>query len=101
MSRTTVTLGDESWVFDEDEITVDDAIALKYATGMNVVPMLQGMTEWDGEAMRALVWFCKHRAGEHPGDPKGISFRLLDLKMEQEPDPTEGSETPTGTDATA
>lgn len=100
MSRTTVTLGSESWVLDEDEITVEDGIALKYATGLNVVPMLQGVAEWDGEAMRALVWFLRFKAGEQVS-PKSINFRLMDLRMEQEPDPTEGDGTPSESAATA
>ncbi len=99
MSRITVRLGDQSWEFDEDEITVEDGIALKYATGLNVIPMLQGLQEWDGQAMRALVWFCKHKAGEKVA-PDSISFKMMDLQMEQVPDPTKGDGTPSESVAT-
>jgi hypothetical protein len=96
VSRIRVRLEDESWLLDEDDITIEDAIALKYATGLSLKPFFQGLEDADGVALRALVWFLRGKQGS----PEAVNFRITALKLEPEPDPTEGDATPSASDAT-
>jgi hypothetical protein len=97
VSRIRVRLEDESWFFDEDEVTIEDAIALKYATGLALKPFFEGLSDMDGVALRALVWFLRGKQGS----PEAVNFKVTALKLEQEPDPTEGDATPSESAATA
>lgn len=101
--RTTVTLADEVYTFDETELTLDDLFRIKSASGLALKPLMQGINEGDPTALQALVWFCRLQAGR-PEDIRTVDFRLADLKLEpvleEAPDPTEDatSSEPAATD---
>ncbi len=86
--RTLVKLGDESWTFDEDEITIQDAYMLKAETGLALRPFFEGLADMDPQCLQALVWFLRRKAGE-PVRIADVNFRVTALKMEQEESPTE------------
>lgn len=93
MSKLAISVkGQGEWEFDDSELTLADAFAIKSATGLALKPFLEGVGEMDPHCLRALIWFVRGK------DVKleKIDFRLSDVEVEQieESDPTSGSETP-------
>jgi len=58
-----ITLADETWTFDEESMLNTEAIALKRTTGLTISTLLGGIYTGDPEAITALVWLCRRRAG--------------------------------------
>lgn len=98
--RMTVTLGDESWVLDEDEIDLNDAFLIKKSTGLNMKQFFVGLAEMDPDSLRAMIWFLRYKDGNAIPLAQ-VNFKLTALNMEDEADPTEGDETPSESGATA
>ena len=90
-----VILGDESWHWDPDEITVDEALLIKKHTGLSWGPFRIGLMQSDPEAVRALIWFLRQR--ETPGLElswvKG--FRMNDVTVEPDSPEVEQTDPPT------
>jgi hypothetical protein len=82
MANVILSLGDKHWDFDDAEIELKDAFAIKAATGLNLKPFLEGVAEMDPLSIQGLVWFVRHKAGEKV-NLADINFRLADLKMDQ------------------
>lgn len=93
-TRVRVTVGEESYVFDRDALTLTDVYAIKSASGLNLNPFLNGLGDGDPAALQTLVWFLRHKDGKQ-GDRLQIDFKLGDFDMEAlddaESDPTEAS----------
>lgn len=78
--------GEELGVFDETQITLDDAFALEGNAGQTINQMLAGLAPMQATALRSLVWFMRYKAGA--AVPKeSINFILTDLSYEAIPDP--------------
>ena len=91
-------VGDESWVFDVDDILLSELFAIKSASGLGLKAFIDGISEMDPIALQIMVWLCKTRAGQHL-DPSSINFRLGDMRMEND-DPAPLEPTTSGNDAT-
>ena len=79
-----VRLGDQSWTFDENEITLRDAFAIKATSGLSMKPFIAGIDEMDPLALQTLVWFCKFKAGDST-ERALVDFKLADLALEDVP----------------
>jgi hypothetical protein len=94
VSRTSVKLDGQSWMFDEDDITIQDAYMLKSVTGMGLRGFFEGLQDMDPQCLQALVWFLRRKAGEQVQMDE-VNFKVTSLQMEQQPDPTNGNDEPT------
>lgn len=84
----TVTLdGELLGTFDDDELTLDDAIVFENSTKMPLQDMLNQIDLLRPLALRALVWWMKYKAGK-PEDLAAINFKLKQLKIESVDFPT-------------
>jgi hypothetical protein len=67
--------------FDEEHLSVDEARQIKKHAGLTVRGFLNGLKEYDVDALVALVWLAKHRTGD-PTPWDAIAFDLLgDLEI--------------------
>lgn len=64
--------------FDDDKLSNVEAIALKKVSGLMPDVFFKGINEVDPEAITALVWLAKRRAGEHV-KYGGLEFDLLQV----------------------
>lgn len=85
------TVGETVYDWDDDHVLNTEAIALKKASGLTTMQLMEGISEFDAEALTAMVWLAKRRAGETEADGKplrmgGLEFDLggLDLHMVDE-----------------
>lgn len=80
-----VTLADKSWDFDEANITLKEAFAIKAASGgLPMRQFIQGLYDADPLCLQVLVWFI--RRGEEPTlRPDDVDFRLADLDIDLPP----------------
>jgi hypothetical protein len=86
-----VWLADEDLgIFDEQKFDLKDAFTIKGAVGLNVQPFFKGVNEQDPLCLQTLVWWLRFRVGNIQ-DRLGINFALSDLRIEDEPDPTQES----------
>jgi hypothetical protein len=90
--------GEVLGVFDENELTLNDAFTLEANAGQTVNEMLAGLAPLRAQSLRALVWFMKWKRGD-PEHISAIDFKLTDLSYEAvvEPDPTRASSEPDAT----
>src|SRR5262245_39597318 len=98
------TVRGERLCFDEEHLTVEEARAIKQHAGLTIRGFLDGLREYDVDALVALIWLAKHRAGEPaPWNNNGLgSLDLLtdiDIIPDEEaaPDPPPGGATSTST----
>jgi len=84
-----IKLGDESWDFDPQELTLREAFAIKSAIGLNFRPFLNGMMEMDPDCLQMLLWLVRTRNGERI-DRTSIDFPLAQLQIEVTGDDPEG-----------
>ncbi len=91
MARLRITLGDESWEFDEEEIYLDELFAIKSATGLSGTGFGQGINDMDPAALQGLIWLLRRRTGVQQ-DIKSINFRIGDLKATPIPEPDESED---------
>lgn len=79
-----VTLGPECWTFDEESMRNTEAIALQKTTGMRWAQLTGGLYIGNAEAITALVWLCRRRAGVPDADNRysQLDFDLRDFDWE-------------------
>lgn len=63
---------------DQERLSIAEAMEIKQATGLTVRGFLNGLKEYDVEAIVALVWLARSRAGER-GSIKQIIASNFDL----------------------
>lgn len=108
MGNKIVTLGDERWEFDPEQLMLSDLFAIKAASGLDGVGFEHGLNRADPAAYQALIWLLRRRAGEQVAigsiDFPVSALRLEDAPtaVEEEPEnPTETGSEPVGTATSA
>lgn len=99
------TVDGTEYEFDQNKLALAEAIAIKKATGLTVVGFQSGLKEMDPEALQAMVWLAKRRAGMATR-LQDVDFDVVDLcatmRYEAPPDatadPQSGQPTQTGSD---
>jgi hypothetical protein len=85
--------GDDLGTFNDERITLQDAFAIKAASGLNLKPFFTGLNEMDPLSVQTLVWFLKHKKGEQIPLAE-LDFVIADLDMtEVKEDPSQPAET--------
>lgn len=102
--------GTEYEVPDMEQLTTKELRTIKENTGMGLRPLLRGMAEWDADALVAVVYVAKVRAGEKVSWSDFDDLRpLVDIEDIEDADEPDGSEPeqeggksnpPTGTSST-
>src|SRR5947199_5118912 len=97
------TIDGTEYEFDQNKLALSESIAVKKVTGLTVKTFQEGLGEMDPEALQAMVWLAKRRAGE--------AVRLQDIEFDvvafskslrnedapgEQTDPLSGQPTPTG-----
>lgn len=59
-------LDDQKYAYDTDTYPLFEARLVKALTGLNAGAYLRGLGEMDEEALAAMVYLAKRRAGEEP-----------------------------------
>ena len=91
-----VWLADEDLgVFDEHAFTLSDAYLIEghsggNASGLSVNEFMAGINRGQPLAIQTLIWWLKFKQGVNV-DRAAIDFKIADLRLEDEPDPTEAS----------
>lgn len=80
-----ITLAGVTYDHDPNKLLNSDAIKVKRLTGMTVATWQQGLLTDDPEAVKALVWLLKVRAGEDP-DWDELDFDHAELIYGDQPD---------------
>ena len=84
----TVTLaGELLGTFDENELTLTDALTLENTTGLTFPEMMAGISPRQPVPLRALVWFMRYKQG-NPPHISTIDFKLVDLTWAAVENPT-------------
>jgi len=73
-----VTLGDETWEFDTDDLTIDQLIAIEDAAGQTPSEWINDVVKNRGRAMKVLVWWLQGRKVP----PDSVEFRVGDLTID-------------------
>src|SRR5262245_53273096 len=89
---------------DQERLSVGEALQIKRATGLTVRGFLQGLREYDVDALVSLVWLARSRAGERVTIEQVIASNfdvLQDVELQPEAEdeevgPTEGPAAPNG-----
>lgn len=76
-----LTVDGETYQVDDGRMLNTEAIALKKATGLAVQELWQGVTDFDAEALTALVWLARRRAGEMALRYTAVEFDLGQIDM--------------------
>jgi hypothetical protein len=91
MGRKMISLGDEKYVFDDQSLTLNDAFAIKSASGLDLVPFQNGLNTMSPLSLQTLIWWLRQKHGR-PEDIRTIDFKIADLRVDEieddEPDPT-------------
>jgi hypothetical protein len=82
MAVTMVGLGEGKWEFNERELDLKAAFAIKAATGLNLKPFMQGIADMDPLCLQGLVWFVQ-RTDKPAQRLEDVNFRIVDLTLEQ------------------
>lgn len=71
----------ETYELDDSKLNVEEARAIKTNTELGVVQWSQGLLDGDPDALCAMVWLAKKRAGEAPkwADVFKLDLDLMDL----------------------
>ncbi|MCX3064203.1 hypothetical protein [Streptomyces beihaiensis] len=72
--------------FDDQRMLVSEAREIKTLTGLTVPKLFAGVEEGDGDAIAALVFLAKKRAGEALRFSELDSLNLADVDLEVAPD---------------
>lgn len=91
MSQTVIHLADESWPFDDEELTLKDAFKIKAASGLGLKSFLSGVQDMEPLAVQTLIYFVRTKAGESVR-LEDIDFRIAALSIEQVNTPAEGAD---------
>lgn len=87
--------GDEKFEITPDKILNVEAIAVKRKTGLDFKAWMQGLEDFDAEAVTALVWIAKKRI-EPNVRYEDISFPLAQVEFELTEDEQAAAESATG-----
>lgn len=68
------TLDGAEYEFDQNKLALGEAIAVKKSSGLTVKAFQEGLVEMDPEALQAMVWLARRRAGE--------AVRLQDVEFD-------------------
>lgn len=92
-----IRIEDQFYDFEADRLMLKEAMAVKTYTGMGVTDWNKALEEFDPNAIAALVWILKKRAGEDVRF-SDLDFNLADLEILSDEgevaDPTSGATTP-------
>lgn len=58
------TVKGELYEVDQERLSVQEAQAIKRATGLTIRGFLNGLREYDADALVALIWLARSRGGE-------------------------------------
>lgn len=85
------TVDGEKFEFNEKKLRNTEAIALQKVTGMKVVEFYDALSESDANAVTALVWLVKRRAGDEVRFTE-LDFDLFEVmgSLESDPDDAPG-----------
>lgn len=102
----TFTVDGDDYEYDQNKLDLTEAIIIKKELGLTIADYLEGNRRLDPEALKAMVWLAKRRAGE--------AVKLRDLTFDcmaligslkndpmpgaAEPDPPVSQGDPTGSD---
>lgn len=84
MALTTVALGEKSWQFDDEKITLGEAFQIKSGTGLALKPFFEGVNEMDPLCLQGLIWWLRRRDGEASLSMADVDFVVGDLRLSQE-----------------
>ena len=73
-----VTFADETWDFDESDLTVEQMISIEDATEQSVGQWLDAVMEKRARAVRVLIWWLQGRKVR----PEQVEFKIGDLGLE-------------------
>src|SRR6266498_3516178 len=76
-----LTVEGQTYQFDDGRMLNTEAIALKKAAKLGAQELWQGVTAFDAEALTALVWLARRRAGETDLRYSAVEFDLGTLDM--------------------
>lgn len=82
--------GEDLGLFDENELTLNDAFTLEANAGQTINEMLGGLAPMRAQSLRALVWFMKWKRGD-TAHITTIDFKLTELSYEAVPVPSKAS----------
>lgn len=95
-----IVVGDQTYEHDPARFMSSEARAVKRAIGMNPDEFNKGLGEDDPDAVAALVWILRRRAGEPDLAFDDCDFNLSELKfLPDEPDPTPAGPASSGSPA--
>jgi hypothetical protein len=92
-----------SWQYDEDAVTVQQAIALHLTHGLTIKAWQAGISELDPRALQFCYWLMLSQNDVKPGLLKDLDFAVVEFinaysegqapaaEEEPEPDPTQPS----------
>jgi len=97
------TLDDREYEFDQNRLALSEAIAVKRANGLTVRGLQEGLQDMDPDALQAMVWLAKRRAGDAVR-MVDIEFDIVELSRSirydeppgEQADPTVGQPIPDG-----
>lgn len=96
----------KDYEFDRNKLALTEAISLKKASGFTVRGFQDGLNDLDPEALQAMVWLAKQRAGEAVR-MQDIDFEIYELcgtlrneePASEQPDPPAAPPIPDGSGA--
>jgi hypothetical protein len=91
VTQTVIHLADESWPFDDEELTLKDAFKIKAASGLSLKGFLSGVQDMEPLALQSLIHFLRTRAGASIR-LEDVDFRISDLGIEQVNTPADGAD---------
>ncbi len=93
MAKFTIKGDDTVWEFDENELFVDEARIVKKHAAMGVNEFGRGLQTGDPDALVAMLWITKRRAGIEVQWKDFDHFNLATIAMVDEtPDITDGDD---------
>lgn len=77
-----LTVGADTYDFDDNSMLNTEAIQLKKVTGLGVREFGAGLNDFDPTAVTALVWLARNRAGDAVRY-SDVVFDMATVKLEQ------------------
>lgn len=72
--------GEDLGVWDINALDLHDSFLLKAATGLDLLPIYEGMGSMNPASWRAVIWWLKRKADPNI-QPDAINFKWGDLEM--------------------
>jgi hypothetical protein len=86
------------WQYDEDKVTVQQAMVLHSAYGLAILAWQRAIAELDPRAMQFCYWLMLAQNDAKPGPLKGLDFAVVEFiaayRAAQEPAADEGEPEP-------